>query len=115
MDGFVLSIDQGTTGTTALVFDRDCRVRGRGYTEFTQHYAQPGWDEILREYAVTAAVVTAKTACDTLLRTSSEWELEYTDDKTSVFFRRTPSTGSPGDRHRQQKRHQAGDCAELGA
>ena len=45
MDGFVLSIDQGTTGTTALVFDRDCRVRGRGYTEFTQHYAQPGWVE----------------------------------------------------------------------
>ncbi len=59
------------------------------------YYAQPGWDEVLREYAVTAAVVTAKTACDTLLRTSSEWELEYTDDKTSVFFRRTPSTGSP--------------------
>jgi hypothetical protein len=57
------------------------------------YYAQPGWDEVLREYAVTAAVVTAKTACDTLLRTSSEWELEYTDDKTSVFFRSTPSTG----------------------
>src|SRR5438067_13802640 len=45
MDGFVLSIDQGTTGTTALVFDRDCRVRGRGYSEFAQHYTQPGWVE----------------------------------------------------------------------
>ncbi|PYS79294.1 MAG: glycerol kinase [Acidobacteria bacterium] len=45
MDGFVLSIDQGTTGTTALVFDRDCRVRGRGYSEFTQHYPRPGWVE----------------------------------------------------------------------
>src|ERR1051325_10168489 len=42
MDGFVLSIDQGTTGTTVLVFDRDCRVRGRGYSEFTQHYPRPG-------------------------------------------------------------------------
>jgi glycerol kinase len=45
MDGFVLSIDQGTTGTTALVFDHDCRVRGRGYNEFTQHYPRPGWVE----------------------------------------------------------------------
>src|SRR5687767_2555481 len=45
MDGFVLSIDQGTTGTTALIFDRDCRVRGRGYSEFTQHYPRPGWVE----------------------------------------------------------------------
>ncbi len=45
MDGFVLSIDQGTTGTTVLVFDRDCRVRGRGYSEFTQHYPHPGWVE----------------------------------------------------------------------
>jgi glycerol kinase len=45
MDGFVLSIDQGTTGTTALVFDRDCRTRGRGYSEFTQHYPRPGWVE----------------------------------------------------------------------
>jgi glycerol kinase len=52
-DGFVLSIDQGTTGTTALVFDVTGRVRGRGYSEFTQHYPRPGWvehdaDEILR-------------------------------------------------------------------
>jgi glycerol kinase len=44
-DGFVLSIDQGTTGTTALVFDRAGRVRGRGYSEFTQHYPRPGWVE----------------------------------------------------------------------
>src|ERR1044072_920184 len=44
-EGFVLSIDQGTTGTTALVFDRDCRVRGRGYSEVTQHYPRPGWVE----------------------------------------------------------------------
>jgi glycerol kinase len=44
-DGFVLSIDQGTTGTTALVFDRAGSVRGRGYSEFAQHYPRPGWVE----------------------------------------------------------------------
>jgi glycerol kinase len=46
MDGsHLLAIDQGTTGTTALVFDREGHVRGRGYSEFTQHYPRPGWVE----------------------------------------------------------------------
>ena len=41
----ILAIDQGTTGSTALVFDDRGRVRGRGYAEFTQHYPKPGWVE----------------------------------------------------------------------
>jgi len=41
----VLAIDQGTTGTTALVFDHSGRVRGRGYSEFRQYYPRPGWVE----------------------------------------------------------------------
>jgi glycerol kinase len=41
----VLSIDQGTTGTTCLVIAADGRVVGRAYREITQHYPQPGWVE----------------------------------------------------------------------
>jgi glycerol kinase len=41
----VLAIDQGTTGTTCLVLDEQCRVISRGYSEFTQYYPQPGWVE----------------------------------------------------------------------
>ena len=41
----VLAIDQGTTGTTALIIASDGRVVGRGYQEITQHYPQPGWVE----------------------------------------------------------------------
>ncbi len=41
----VLAIDQGTTGTTVLVFDHDAAVRGRAYAEVTQHYPRPGWVE----------------------------------------------------------------------
>ncbi|MGH9900610.1 MAG: FGGY family carbohydrate kinase, partial [Pyrinomonadaceae bacterium] len=44
-EGYVLSIDQGTTGTTVLVFDRAGAVRGRAYAEFTQRYPRPGWVE----------------------------------------------------------------------
>ncbi|MGI8460368.1 MAG: glycerol kinase GlpK [Solirubrobacterales bacterium] len=41
----ILAIDQGTTGTTCLVFDREGRVRGRAYSEFHQHFPRPGWVE----------------------------------------------------------------------
>lgn len=42
---YVLSIDQGTTGTTVLVLDHGGSVVSRGYSEFTQHYPKPGWVE----------------------------------------------------------------------
>jgi glycerol kinase len=45
MPDAVLAIDQGTTGSTALVLDREGRVLGRATEEFTQHYPQPGWVE----------------------------------------------------------------------
>jgi glycerol kinase len=41
----ILAIDQGTTGTTCLVFDREARIRGRAYSEFEQHFPRPGWVE----------------------------------------------------------------------
>jgi glycerol kinase len=41
----VLALDQGTTGNTALVVDRDLKVLGRGYTTFPQHFPEPGWVE----------------------------------------------------------------------
>ena len=41
----VLALDQGTTGSTALVIAADGRVLGRGYREFAQHFPQPGWVE----------------------------------------------------------------------
>jgi glycerol kinase len=41
----VLAIDQGTTGSTALVFSHEGEILGRAYHEFTQYYPQPGWVE----------------------------------------------------------------------
>ena len=41
----ILAIDQGTTGTTCLVFDLEGRIRGRAYSEFRQHFPRPGWVE----------------------------------------------------------------------
>jgi glycerol kinase len=41
----ILAIDQGTTGTTCMVFDERGAVAGRAYREFEQHFPRPGWVE----------------------------------------------------------------------
>ena len=41
----ILSIDQGTTGTTTLLVDLEGNIIAQGYQEFTQYYPQPGWVE----------------------------------------------------------------------
>jgi len=41
----VLALDQGTTGSTALIVDEGGGVLGRGYRELTQHFPEPGWVE----------------------------------------------------------------------
>ncbi|MVW72437.1 MULTISPECIES: glycerol kinase GlpK [unclassified Bordetella] len=42
---FILALDQGTTSSRAIVFDRHGRARGIGQREFRQYYPQPGWVE----------------------------------------------------------------------
>ena len=41
----VLSLDEGTTGATAVVVGLDGDVRAKGYREIAQHYPKPGWVE----------------------------------------------------------------------
>jgi glycerol kinase len=41
----ILAIDEGTTGSTALVIHQDGSVLARGYREFTQYFPRPGWVE----------------------------------------------------------------------
>jgi glycerol kinase len=41
----ILAIDQGTTGTTCIVFDERGRASGRAYRELEQHFPRPGWVE----------------------------------------------------------------------
>lgn len=60
----ILALDQGTTGTTALVFDAEGRLQGRGYAELPQHFPRPGWvehdpDEIWASVTAAAAAALA--------------------------------------------------------
>jgi len=42
---FILALDQGTTSSRAILFDRDGRAVASAQREFAQHYPQPGWVE----------------------------------------------------------------------
>ena len=42
---YVLALDQGTTSSRAIVFDRRGRAVSTAQQEFLQHYPQPGWVE----------------------------------------------------------------------
>jgi len=42
---FVLALDQGTTSSRAILFDREGRLCGSAQQEFRQYYPQPGWVE----------------------------------------------------------------------
>ncbi|MGI9216149.1 MAG: FGGY family carbohydrate kinase, partial [Hydrogenophaga sp.] len=41
----LLALDQGTTSSRAILFDRQGRVLGMAQRAFAQHFPQPGWVE----------------------------------------------------------------------
>lgn len=41
----ILALDQGTTGSRAILIDQDGTILGQAYREFPQHFPQPGWVE----------------------------------------------------------------------
>ncbi len=45
MTRFVLAIDQGTTSTRAILFDKNMRIHAISQREFTQHFPNSGWVE----------------------------------------------------------------------
>ncbi len=42
---FILAIDQGTTGTTAVLYNKKGTIEKKAYKEFKQIYPRPGWVE----------------------------------------------------------------------
>jgi len=72
---YILVIDQGTTGTRAVLLNREGEIIGRFYREFIQYFPQAGWAEhdpeeiwrvtlqvvegVLSEAKVSAADITA--------------------------------------------------------
>lgn len=68
MTTFILALDQGTTSSRAILFDRAGRIEGLAQQELRQSYPQPGWvehdpEEIWSsQLAVARAVMTQRGA-----------------------------------------------------
>src|SRR4051794_1595318 len=110
----LLAIDQGTTGTTCLVFDLEGELLGRGYREFTQHFPRPGWVEhdAAEIWDVTRAV--AREALDDAGVRSGELQAIGITNQRETVCVWDPETGEP--LHRAlvwQDRRTAARCDEL--
>jgi glycerol kinase len=42
---YILALDQGTTSSRAVIFDRHGQVKAQAQQEFAQHFPKPGWVE----------------------------------------------------------------------
>jgi len=56
---YILAIDQGTTGSTAVLFDREGQPVSHAYQEVRQIYTQPGWVEHDPKELFSASVAVA--------------------------------------------------------
>jgi glycerol kinase len=110
----ILAIDQGTTGTTCIVFGEDGRERGRSYREFEQHFPKPGWVEhdAAEIWEVTRGVAIGALA-DAAAQGSDLVGIGITNQRETVVAW-DPKTGEPV--HRAlvwQDRRTAARCDQL--
>lgn len=42
---YIVALDQGTTSSRAILFDKEARIVGVSQKEYTQHFPKPGWVE----------------------------------------------------------------------
>jgi len=110
----ILAIDQGTTGTTCLVFTREGKIAGRAYSEFEQHFPRPGWVEHdANEIWKTTLEVAADALKDADAEGSSLDAIGITNQRETVVAW-DPKTGEPV--HNAlvwQDRRTAARCDEL--
>jgi glycerol kinase len=114
MGGFVLAIDQGTTSSRAIIFDRDQRIVASAQKEFTQHFPDSGWVEHDPEDIWTGVVSTVKAALKKAgLVAADITALGITNQReTIVLWDR--ATGKPlMNAIVWQDRRTAADCAKM--
>lgn len=64
MDGYILSLDEGTTSARAIIWDRDGNIKGIGQYEVPQIFPKPGWVEQNPEDIWNAQLRAIKDAVD---------------------------------------------------
>jgi glycerol kinase len=95
MSKYALSIDQGPTGSTVLIFGRDGEIEGRACSEFARPYPRPGWVEHDANEIWTATVeVIADARRSASTRASDLGAIGVTHQRETVVLR-DRATGEP--------------------
>ncbi|HMO35391.1 MAG TPA: FGGY family carbohydrate kinase, partial [Gemmatales bacterium] len=111
---YLLALDQGTTSSRAIVFDRTGNIAGLAQKEFPQLYPQPGWVEHNPlDLWETQAAVAQEALAKAGISSSEVAGLGITNQRETVVLwdRRT---GQPvGNAIVWQDRRTAGHCEQL--
>jgi glycerol kinase len=113
---YILALDQGTTSSRAIVFDRDFAVRGAGQREFTQHFPKAGWVEHAPDDIWETTLASAKAALGAAAVQADEIAAIGVTNQRETTLVWDRATGAPI--HRAivwQDRRTAETCAALRA
>ena len=86
--GFILSLDQGTTSSRAILFDHNGQIAGIAQREFAQIYPEPGWVEHdpMTIWSVQMAMVTEVMAACGVVICPGKWLLAVVTSETGGWF-----------------------------
>src|SRR5688572_13691631 len=118
----LLAIDQGTTGSTAIVVGLDGRTLGKKTVEFPQHFPKPGWVEHCPKeiwtsvsMSVTGALAEAKVTGDAIgaigitnqRETTVVWDRKTDEPIAKAIVWQDRRTADVCDRLKQEGRQEA--------
>ena len=111
----VLAIDAGTTGVTAIVVTRDGTIAAKGYQEFAQHFAKPGWVEHSPEEIWQATIESTRAALEAYAKTGGPdlSAIGITNQRETVMLWDRETLGSPRRAIVWQDRRTADICTRL--
>jgi glycerol kinase len=113
VDATLLALDAGTTGVSAVLFDRELRPVQRAYREFPQRFPRPGWVEHEAE-AILAAVDAVLGEALSHPRARAVEALGLTNQRETVFALERGSARALGPGIVWQDRRTEARCRELG-
>jgi glycerol kinase len=116
METYVLALDQGTTSSRAILFDREARIVSLAQRELRQFYPQPGWVEHdPLEIWVSQLAVAREAIASAEIRAEQIAAIGITNQReTTILWER--ATGQPiGNAIVWQCRRSAGICDALKA
>jgi glycerol kinase len=95
MKDYILSIDQGTTSTRAIIFDKNSQIIASASEEITQIYPHPGWvEQNANEIWVSVLTVMARVLIDANLKAKDINAIGITNQReTTVVWEK--ETGQP--------------------